>query len=115
VAEAIVGLGSKVDTTYATDAALAVETAARIAADALKATISALSITTQAGADNSSTHDYTITGVTATSTVVQVLAFKHTDGLVIAATGTITPGAGKVTIATGADLSTYFLVFFIVK
>lgn len=107
--QAIVGLGAKVDDTYATDAALT-------ASAATKATIASLAVYPIAGADNSVSHDYTATGVSASSTVFGALSFK-TDGTAIAAVaGTITPGANKITVAGGADLSaSYNIVFLVVK
>lgn len=85
------------------------------AADALKAPIASLAAYPIAGADNTVSHDYTATGVAVTSTVFAALAIK-TDGSVVAAVaGTITPGANKITVAGGADLSLYNLVFLVVK
>lgn len=68
-----------------------------------------------AGADNSVSHDYTATGVTATSKVFGAFALKDQATIVAAVAGTITPGTDKITVAGGADLSTFFLVFLVIK
>jgi len=67
-----------------------------------------------AGADNSVSHDYTASGLVSTSKVVAALAFKDQATVVAAVTGTITPGADKLTVAGGADLSSGFTLVFIV-
>lgn len=58
-----------------------------------------------AGADNTSTHNYTATGVTATSVVVGAFYVANAADGVTAITGTITPGTDIITVAGGADLS----------
>lgn len=69
-----------------------------------------------AGADNTTSHDYTVSGATASSRVVAAFYLSTADaqGSLTAVTGTLTAGANKVTVAAGADLSSAKTIVFVV-
>lgn len=124
-AKAVFGLGrgsnshsvdtvdNTIDGTFAADTDVTTEATARATADT--ALVAALATFVVAGADNTTTHDYTATGVTASSTVFGAVAFKDQATVAAAIAGTITPGTDKITVAAGADLSAGFTLVFFVK
>jgi len=58
-----------------------------------------------AGQDNTSTADYTATGMASTSQVIGAVTLKDQATIAATVAGTITPGTNKITVAGGADLS----------
>ena len=114
VSQAIVGLGIKLDTDQVLDPTD--DRAEVFATAAVAASVAALATYAIAGDDNTTSHDYTATGVKTTSTVFGAVSFKTDGSAVAAVAGTITPGANKITVAGGDNLATnYNLVFLVVK
>ena len=95
---------NSLDTLVASDTALAEMEVDIVALEARK-NVSSGKTYVVAGADNTSTHDYTATGVVAGSVVVGAFWTADASDGVTAVTGTITPGTDIITVAGGADLS----------